>query len=326
MSDSKLVKLGKSLDELDARISELRRLVEAGQDAYSEELVKLERRADELAAEICSALTPWDKVMLARHERRPQASDYISAMIDDFIELHGDRRFGDDGAVITGLGFLDGRPVAVIGQQKGRTIPERAAHNFGMARPEGYRKTMRLMRFAAQIGQPIVILIDTPGADCLEASESRGISEAIAANQRDMFSVAVPVVCTVIGEGGSGGAIGIGVGDRLLMLEHSYYSVITPEGCAAILWRDAALREEAAQALKLTAQDALALGVIDKIVPEPTGGAHRGPYETAANLKRAVVEALDELDGISPAELLRARYEKFRFMGAPEGFGNNGDC
>jgi len=326
MSESKLTKLGKSLDELDARISELRRMVEAGQEAYSDELADLEERADELAAEICSGLTSWDRVMLARHERRPQSSDYISAIIDDFVELHGDRRFGDDRAIIAGIGFLDGQPVAVIGQEKGRTISERATHNFGMARPEGYRKTMRLMRFAAQMGHPIIILIDTPGADCLEASESRGISEAIAANQRDMFSLAVPIVCMVIGEGGSGGAIALGVGDRLLMLEHAYYSVITPEGCAAILWRDPALRERAAQALKLTAPDALELGVIDKVVAETTGGAHRGPYETAANLKGAVLETLEELDGISASELLRTRYEKFRFMGAPAGFGNTGRC
>jgi len=319
MTDSKFQALRKSLEQLDGRIAELRRLVESGQADYREELLQLEQKAEGLAAEICSDLSAWDKVTLARHEKRPHSSDYIEAVFDEFVELHGDRRFGDDRAVIAGLALLEGRPVAVIGQEKGRTAAERREHNFGMSRPEGYRKTMRVMRIAARMKRPIIILIDTPGADCLEESEGRGISEAIASNQRDMFSLPVPIICALIGEGGSGGAIGIGVGDRLLMMEHAYYSVITPEACAAILWRDPSRREEAATALKLTAQDAMELGVIDTIVPEPAGGAHRSPQTAAANLKLALQQAVAGLDGAVPQQLMQQRHEKFRRMGAPDG-------
>jgi acetyl-CoA carboxylase carboxyl transferase subunit alpha len=317
MTQSKLERFGKSLDELDSRIAELRRLVVDGGEAYRDELSQLEDKANHLAQEVCSDLTAWDKVMLARHERRPQSSDYLAAIFDEFVELHGDRRFGEDRAMIAGLGFLGDRPVAVIGQQKGRTASERREHNFGMSRPEGYRKAMRVMQLAARMGRPIVTLIDTPGADCLEASEGRGISEAIAANQRDMFGLPVPVVCVVIGEGGSGGAIGIGVGDRLLMMEHAYYSVITPEACAAILWRDPSRREEAARTLKLTAQDAVGLGVIDRIVDEPNGGAHRDPQATADNLKTALLQELETLQAVPSEQLMADRYDKFRHMGMP---------
>ncbi len=320
MKQSKWMSLGDSLDELDERIEELRQLVENGEKKYSEELENLEQKAEELAQEICSDLSAWDKVALARHEKRPQSSDYIEAIFDDFVELHGDRRFGDDHAVITGLGFLDDTPVAVIGQEKGRTAEERQEHNFGMSGPEGYRKALRVMRFAAKMQRPIITLIDTPGADCLEDAESRGISEAIATNQREMFGLATPIVCTVIGEGGSGGAIGIGVGDRLMMMEHAYYCVITPESCAAILWRDPSRREEAAEALRLTAEDARKLAVIDRIVAEPTGGAHRDHQMAAANLKTALKEELKSLEGLSGDELMEGRYRKFRNMGAPEGY------
>ena len=264
-------------------------------------------------------LDAWAQVQLARHPQRPYTLDYISQRLDDFVELHGDRRYGDDGAIVAGAGFIAKQPVAIIGHQKGRTASQRRQRNFAMARPEGYRKAMRIMRLAAKLGHPIVSLIDTPGADCLEGSESRGISEAIAANQRDMFSLPVPIVVVVIGEGGSGGAIGIGVGDRVMMLEHSYYSVIAPESCAAILWRDSALNEQAAAALKLTAQDALALGVIDSIIPEPGEGAHTDYEQAARFLADAVVGALTELKQISPDELVAARYEKFRRMGQPTG-------
>ncbi len=257
------------------------------------------------------------QVELARHPQRPYTLDYLDRMVTDFVELHGDRRYGDDGAIVAGLGFIQGYPVAIIGHQKGRSASQRRRRNFGMARAEGYRKAMRVMRIAAKLGHPILTLIDTPGADCLEQSESRGISEAIAANQRDMFSLPVPIVVVVIGEGGSGGAIGIGVGDRIMMLEHSYYSVIAPESCAAILWRDPSRNEEAASALKLTAPDALALGVIDAIIPEPGEGAHTD-YGQAANLvKEAVLGALTELGDIPPGELMTARYEKFRKMEPP---------
>ncbi|MFP3904418.1 MAG: acetyl-CoA carboxylase carboxyltransferase subunit alpha [Armatimonadota bacterium] len=320
MKQSKWMSLGDSLDELDERIEELRQLVENGEEKYSEELENLEQKAEELAEEICSDLSAWDKVALARHEKRPQSSDYIEGIFDDFVELHGDRRFGDDRAIIAGVAFLEGKPVAVIGQEKGRTATERQKHNFGMSRPEGYRKALRVMRFAAKMQRPVITFIDTPGADCLEDAESRGISEAIATNQREMFGLPTPIVCTVIGEGGSGGAIGIGVGDRLMMMEHAYYCVITPESCAAILWRDPSRREEAAEALRLTAEDARKLSVIDRIVPEPTGGAHRDHPRAAANLKTALTEELETLEGLSGDELMQSRYRKFRNMGAPEGY------
>ena len=260
---------------------------------------------------------PWEIVQTARHPQRPYTLDYVQRLLERFTELHGDRRFGDDGAMVAGVGFLEDYPVAVIGQQKGRTAAERRERNFGMARPEGYRKAMRIMQMAARFGRPIITLIDTPGADCLGDSEGRGISEAIATNQRDMFSLPVPVISVVIGEGGSGGAIGIGVGDRVYMLEYTYYSVIMPEACAAILWRDPSLNRQAAEALKLTANDALRLGLIDGIIPEPPGGAHMD-YEAAAQaMKVQLLAALGELKSQSGEALMAARYEKFRKMGAP---------
>ena len=267
----------------------------------------------------------WRHVALARHEQRPYALDYIQTMIDSFVELHGDRRFGDDEAVVAGLGFLDGMPVAVVGHQKGRTLAERKRRNFGMARPEGYRKALRVMEIAARVGRPIISLVDTPGADCLEDSESRGISEAIAAAQQAMFRLPVPIVVVVIGEGGSGGAIGIGVGDRVYMMENSYYSVIAPESCAAILWRDRERKKEAAVALKLTAQDALELGIIDGVIPEPPGGAHEDPAAAAELVRETLLRALRELAGVPAEELLRQRYEKFRWMAAPQGIGPGGN-
>lgn len=263
-------------------------------------------------------LSAWERVQLARHADRPQALHYIESFIDGFVELHGDRRYGDDGAMVTGLGWLDGRPVAVIAQQKGRNSAERLARNFGSARAEGYRKAMRVMELAARLGRPIVTMIDTKGADCLEEAEGRGISEAIATNQRNMFSLPVPIICTIIGEGGSGGAIGIGVGDELLMQENAYYSVIAPESCAAILWRSPDRKVEAAQALKLTAQDALELGVATQVVLEPPGGAHLDPAGAAALLKAAIGGALCSLTDVPPAELMARRYQRFRNIGSPK--------
>ena len=263
----------------------------------------------------------WDKVELARNPDRPYTLDYIQEFVTGFIELHGDRRFGDDGAIVAGLGWIDDRPVAVIGHQKGRQARERSRRNFAMAKPEGYRKAMRIMRLAGQVGRPIVTLIDTPGAHCLDEAEARGISEAIAANQRDMFSLEVPIVPVIIGEGGSGGAIGIGVGDRVLMLENSYYSVIAPESCAAILWRNRALKEEAAEALRLTSDDALRLGIIDGIVKEPEGGAHTDTKAAEDLLRRALGQTLAELAEIDYLDLPGLRYEKFRKMGQPESCG-----
>lgn len=305
------------LAQLDERMAELKK--QPALDAtQAEELERLKEEADEVARQLYADLEPWEHVAIARHDRRPYALDYIEAIFDEFLELHGDRRYGDDGAIVAGLAVFNGEPVAVIGQQKGRTASERKQRNFGMARPEGYRKAMRIMQLAAKLHRPIITLIDTPGADCLEDSESRGISEAIATNQRDMFFLPVPVVSVILGEGGSGGAIGLGVGDRVLMFEHAYYSVIAPESCAAILWRSADKRKEAAEALKLTSVDALRLGIVDEVVPEPPGGAHRDPNATAAALRAALVENLGGLRGFTSQELMDCRYEKFRWMGGPE--------
>ena len=262
-------------------------------------------------------LVAWHKVEMARHPDRPYTLDYVGELLEGFTELHGDRRFADDLAIVTGLAWFEGRPVAVIGHQKGRHARERSRRNFAMARPEGYRKAMRVMQLAAKLGRPIITLIDTPGAHCLDEAEARGISEAIATNQRDMFALQTPIISVIIGEGGSGGAIGIGVGDRVLMLENSYYSVIAPESCAAILWRDRSLKEEAADALRLTAASALELGVIDTVVAEPDGGAHTDKIEAARLLGQVLGDTLDELSGTPAEELMRLRYEKFRRMGEP---------
>lgn len=262
----------------------------------------------------------WEHVTLARHGKRPYTLDYVQLLMDGFVELHGDRCYGDDAAVVAGVGSWLGRPVAVIGHQKGRTLAERQRRNFAMARAEGYRKGLRVMQLAARVGKPIVTLIDTPGADCLPDAESRGISEAIASNQRAMFGLPVPVVVVIIGEGGSGGAVGFGVGDRIYMMENSYYAVIAPESCAVILWRDASLKKEAAAAMKLSPRDALGLGVIDGVVPEPPGGAHEAPEEAARILGETVARALDELADVPVEELMANRYRKFRLMGSPTGF------
>lgn len=306
------------LAQLDERLAELKKLSQGGDQTHLDELEQIRAESDEVARELFSNLEPWDHITLARHDKRPYALDYVEMIFEEFMELHGDRRYGDDGAIVAGLARLDGCPIAIIGQQKGRTASERKQRNFGMARPEGYRKAMRVMQLAAKLKRPIITFVDTPGADCLEDSESRGISEAIASNQRDMFSLGVPIVTAVLGEGGSGGAIGIGVADRVLMFEHAYYSVIAPESCAAIIWRKAELRREAAAALKLTSADALQLGIIDGIIPEPPGGAHRDPLAAATALREALLAALGELTGTAGDELMRLRYQKFRQMGSPE--------
>jgi len=314
----KKAELEAQLAQLDERIADLRRKAQGGNQTDIEALEQAQAEANQVAAELFQNMEPWDHVTIARHDKRPYALDYIETVFEGFTELHGDRRYGDDGAIVAGLAWLDGQPVAVIGQQKGRTASERKQRNFGMARPEGYRKAMRVMQLAARMRRPIISLVDTPGADCLEDSESRGISEAIATNQRDMFSLPVPVIAAILGEGGSGGAIGIAVADRVLMLEHAYYSVIAPESCAAILWRNPELRRQAAAALKLTSADAKRLGIIDEIVPEPPGGAHRDPAAAAASLREALVAALADLGGRAGEELMAARYQKFRWMGGPE--------
>jgi acetyl-CoA carboxylase carboxyl transferase subunit alpha len=257
----------------------------------------------------------WDRILLTRHPQRPYTLDYLERLCTGFVELHGDRLFGDDPAIVGGLALLDGNPVVVMGHQKGRNVRERQFRNFGQARPEGYRKALRLMKLAEKFRRPVICFIDTPGAACLTEAEERGISEALARNQMEMARLAVPIVVAIIGEGVSGGAIGLGVGDHVIMQEHAIYSVILPEACASILWRDVKRAREAAEALKLSAQDARRYGLIDEIVPEPLGGAHQDYDAAASPLKAALVRALDRLQGQSTATLLQRRYEKFRQMG-----------
>jgi len=279
------------------------------------EILSLRTRLEELRREIYGRLSPWQRVQIARHPRRPYALDYIQRLFTGFIELHGDRHFADDKAIVGGLAYLDGAPVVILGHQKGRTLQESMARNFGMPHPEGYRKALRLMRLAAKFGAPVVALIDTAGAYPGIGAEERGQATAIAENLREMSQLPVPIVCAVIGEGGSGGALAIGVGDRLLMLDNAWYSVISPEGCASILYRDAARAPEAAQALKLTAQDLKGLGIVDEIVTEPLGGAHRDTDAAAASLKGAIQRHMKELRALSSAALLDGRYAKYRAVG-----------
>jgi acetyl-CoA carboxylase carboxyl transferase subunit alpha len=278
--------------------------------------------ADEQATGAAPAAAPaeppnpsWERVQLARHPKRPHTLDYVQRLIASFQELHGDRSFADDPAIVSGIGFFGDVPVAVVGQQKGRDTKEKVHRNFGMPKPEGYRKALRVMRLAAKFRRPILTLLDTPGAYPGIDAEERGQAEAIAVSLREMSRLAVPVVSVVIGEGGSGGALALGVGNRVYMLENAVYSVISPESCAAIIWRDAGQAAKAAAALKLTAPDLLELGLIDGIVPEPPGGAQEDPDAAAESLRQTLRRALDELVGLSPQELIEQRYQKFRRMG-----------
>ncbi len=301
--------------ELESRLKDLREFSEAQKIDVSRELLELERKILATKRDIFKNLTPWDEVQLARHPQRPYTQDYIGAMCRDFIELHGDRHYADDRAMIGGFAMLGDEPVMLIGTQKGRDVKSNVERNFGMSYPEGYRKALRLMKLAAKFGRPIVTLIDTAGAYPGVGSEERQIAEAIAVNLREAFLLPVPILVTVIGEGGSGGALGIGIGDRILILEHAYYSVISPEGCAAILWRDRAFAGKAAEALKLTSRDLLKMGLVDEVVPEPLGGAHTDPAGMATTLKGRLGEHLRELRALSRDELLERRYRKFRAMG-----------
>ncbi|MEW6686162.1 MAG: acetyl-CoA carboxylase carboxyltransferase subunit alpha [Candidatus Edwardsbacteria bacterium] len=305
----------KPLAELEHKIEELKSLVSDEKLEMWEEISRLEKKAERLRRDIYSKLTPWQRVLLARHPKRPYTLDYIELMMTDFLELHGDRLFGDDAAIVGGLAWLDGQPIIVVGQQKGKDTKEKIKRNWGMARPEGYRKALRLFQMATKFKRPIVTLVDTPGAWCGIDAEERGQSEAIARNLREMSILPVPIVVCIIGEGGSGGALGIAVGDRILMMENAIYSVISPEGCASILWRDSSKAPQAAQALKLTAQDLYHLKVIDKIVPEPLGGAHRQPTEAANILKVEILKALNELKDIPTEDLIKLRIEKFSQIG-----------
>ncbi len=304
--------------ELEERIRELREHAATSGLEAGEELAELERKADELRREIYAGLTPFQRVQLAKHPRRPYSLDYIQACFTDWTELAGDRHFADDPAILTGLALLEGRPIMVVGQQKGRDTKENIHRRFGMASPEGYRKALRVMKLAERFGVPVVTLVDTPGAYPGLGAEERGQAEAIAVNLREMARLRVPVVTVVIGEGGSGGALGIAVASAVLMFENSVYSVISPEGCAAILWRDRARAADAAVALKLTAADLAGLGVIDGVLPEPVGGAHRDPAAAAATLKAELIERLDALAALDGDELVERRMRKFRDMGVYE--------
>jgi acetyl-CoA carboxylase carboxyl transferase subunit alpha len=275
----------------------------------------LRKRADDIRAELYANLTPWQRVLVARHPNRPNTLDYVERLFTHWDELHGDRRFADDHAIVSGFARYRGEPVAIIGHQKGGDTKQKIFRNFGYARPEGYRKALRVMQLAQKFSRPIIVFIDTPAAYPGVESEERGVAEAIALNLREMMMLEVPIVVLVCGEGGSGGALGIAIGDRVLMQEFSVYSVIPPEGCAAILWRDANRKVEAAAALKITAPDMLALGLIDAVVPEPTGGAHNNPDAATALVDQALSAALIEVAALSVEGRLQARYDKFRKMG-----------
>jgi len=306
----------KPIVDLEKKIQELKNFVSEKKINLSAEVSRLEDKLEHLKKETYNNLTAWQKVQIARHPQRPYTLDYISMLMSDFVELRGDRAFADDKALVTGLATLERQRVAVIGHQKGRDTKENLKRNFGCAHPEGYRKALRIMRLAEQFDLPVLLFIDTPGAYPGIGAEERGQSQAIAENLREMISIAVPMVATVIGEGGSGGALGIGVVDRVCVLENAYYSVISPEGCAAILWKDGAKAPEAAEVLKLTSQDLLKTGIIDEIIPEPSGGAHRDPQRMAQNLKDALLRNLGELKKLDKEELLKLRYKKFRGIGA----------
>lgn len=314
--DDMILEFEKPVVELENKIKDLESRQTAGDNKVSSELKSLQAQVEELKTKLYAKLTPWQRVQLARHPKRPYLGDYIPRIFDDFMEVHGDRAFGDDAALLGGLGLIDKIPVVVVGHKKGRTLQESLQQNFGMPHPEGYRKALRLMKMAEQFNMPVLAFIDTAGAYPGIGAEERGQAEAIARNLREMAALKVPIIVTVIGEGGSGGALAIGVGDAVLMLENAWYSVISPEGCAAILFHDAAKAEVAAQSLKLTATDLKAQGVIDEIIPEPVGGAQKDPDETAANMKQAILKYLKQFKSMAPEKLLDHRFEKFRSIGA----------
>jgi acetyl-CoA carboxylase carboxyl transferase subunit alpha len=304
--------------ELQAKIEELKQLAQAERADLTGEIARLERKVARMQDEVFASLTPWQQTQIARHPSRPYALDYIRHLLTEFVELHGDRAYGDDRAIVGGCARLDGMPLVVIGQQKGRDTKEKIVRNFAMAHPEGYRKALRLMRLAEKFRRPVLTLVDTPGAYPGIGAEERGQAEAIARNLREMAHLEVPIVCVIVGEGGSGGALGLGVGDVVLMLQYAIYSVISPEGCASILWRDPTKAPAAAAAMGITADRLHGLGLVDGIVPEPVGGAHRNPAEAAALLRPRLIEAFAGLQGLSVEALLDARYQKFRRMGVFE--------
>ncbi len=311
-----LLDFEKPLAELESRITQIRELAEDNDVDVSIQIYQLESRAQQLRQEIFTSLSPAQRIQVARHPRRPSTLDYIQAISDEWIELHGDRRSGkDDLALVGGIARFEGRPVMMMGHQKGRDTKDNVARNFGMPVPGGYRKALRLMNHANHFGMPIMTFIDTPGAWPGFEAEKMGQGEAIATNLREMFRLDVPIICTVIGEGGSGGALGIGVGDRLMMFEHSVYYVASPEACASILWKDAGRSAQAAEALKVTAWDLKNLGILDQLLPEPIGGAHANPIEAADTLKQALAQNLNVLLELSPEQRRQQRYDKFRQIG-----------
>ena len=304
----------REIDALERDVADLSRLT-APTGEQSVEIDRIRKEVDELKREFYIHLGAWQRLLLARHPQRPYTDDYIRLLFENFSEIHGDRNFADDPALITGMAKFHGQPVLIVGSQKGRDTKQRLARNFGQAKPEGYRKALRAMHLAAKFGRPILVFIDTPGAYPGVDAEERGQAEAIARNLREMSRLPVPIVITITGEGGSGGALAVAVGDRVYMLENSVYSVISPEGCATIMWRDSTKAEIAAEALKITAPDLLEMKLIDEIVPEPEGGAHNDPEATAKMLDPFLARALDDLSRLSPRDLVDQRYEKFRRMG-----------
>ncbi|MDD2752721.1 MAG: acetyl-CoA carboxylase carboxyltransferase subunit alpha [Candidatus Omnitrophica bacterium] len=305
----------KPIVELEKKIQELRNFTSNKQIDLSLEIKRLEEKLEHLKIDIYGNLSAWQRVQIARHPQRPYTLDYINSMTTDFVELHGDRFFSDDKALITGLAKIDGQKIVVMGHQKGRDTKENLKRNFGCAHPEGYRKALRVMELAEDHHLPVVVFIDTPGAYPGIGAEERGQAQAIAVNLREMMLIATPIIAIIIGEGGSGGALGVGIADRVCVLENAYYSVISPEGCAAILWKSGAKAPEAAEVLKLTAEDLLKMELIDEIVPEPLGGAHRDAVKITSTIKAVINRNLKELNSLNREKLLETRYEKFRKIG-----------
>ena len=306
----------KPIIELEKKIQELKGFISDKKIDLSSEVKRLEEKLERLKKDTYGNLTAWQRVQIARHPQRPYTQDYINMLMSDFIELHGDRSFSDDQAIIGGFAKMDHRKIIVIGHQKGRDTKENLRRNFGCAHPEGYRKALRIMQLAEKFNLPIVIFIDTPGAYPGIGAEERGQAQAIALNLREMTSIGVPIIAIIIGEGGSGGALGIGIADKVCVLENAYYSVISPEGCAAILWKNGSKAPEAAAVLKLTAPDLLKMGIIDEVIPEPLGGAHTDSERMGQTLKETIRKNLQELNALKKEELLKLRYKKFRGMGA----------
>ena len=314
MSDQKM-DFEKSIIELEKKIEELKKFTESKEIDFSEEIKKLEQKAELMKRDVYDKLSPWQRIQVAKNLQRPRTLDYIQKIFEDYIPLHGDRLFKDDTAMIGGLAFFEGAPVMVLGLQKGKETKDHIYRNFGMANPEGYRKALRLIQMAERFNRPVISFVDTPGAYPGIGAEERGQAEAIARNLKELSGVRTPIIVIVHGEGGSGGALGIAVGDRIFMLENAVYSVISPEGCAAIIWKNAGRAADASAVLKMTAQDLLELGVIDQVIKEPAGGAHRNHEQIVQSLKVIIRRSLKELAELSKDELVEQRYKKFRAMG-----------